>query len=167
MITIYPVKLCHQEVEMPTLSEEIVEEVRKRSASLEGLPGIRMVAISLGYTFVELDNGTMGVCFTPRSDSRILRALSQGRNTGQKTYPRIDETDAFPASPGKKRGDCRRQCGFTDDHGSRAGSLPIFRNGFFESSALWRSAAESRHGGKHRPICSISAQACLFPDNRR
>ena len=54
---------------MPTLSEEIVEEVQKRSASLEDLPGIRMVAISLGYTFVELSNGTMGVCFTPRSDS--------------------------------------------------------------------------------------------------
>ena len=54
---------------MPTLSEEIVEEVQKRSASLEGLPGIRMVAISIGYTFVELNNGTMGVCFTPRSDS--------------------------------------------------------------------------------------------------
>lgn len=54
---------------MPTLCEEIVEEVHKRSASLEDLPGIRMVAISLGYTFVELNNGTMGVCFTPRSDS--------------------------------------------------------------------------------------------------
>jgi uncharacterized protein len=61
--------LYHPEVEMPTLSEEIVEEVQKRSAALEGLPGIRMVAISLGYTFVELNNGTMGVCFTPRSDS--------------------------------------------------------------------------------------------------
>jgi hypothetical protein len=66
---VYPVKLCHQEVEMPTLSEEIVDEVQKRSAFLEDLPGIRMVAISLGYTFVELSNGTMGVCFTPRSDS--------------------------------------------------------------------------------------------------
>lgn len=54
---------------MPTLSEEIVEEVQKRSACLEDLPGIRMVAISLGYTFVELSNGTMGVCSTPRSDS--------------------------------------------------------------------------------------------------
>jgi hypothetical protein len=50
---------------MPTLSEEIVDEVQNRSESLEGLPRIRMVAISLGYTFVELDNGTMGVCFTP------------------------------------------------------------------------------------------------------
>jgi hypothetical protein len=38
---------------MPTLSEEIVEEVQKRSACLEDLPGIRMVAISIGYTFVE------------------------------------------------------------------------------------------------------------------
>lgn len=54
---------------MPTLSEEIVDEVQKRSASLENLPGIRMVAISLRYTFVELSNGTMGVCFTPRSNS--------------------------------------------------------------------------------------------------
>lgn len=53
---------------MPTLCEEIVEEVQKRSESLESFPGIRMVAISLGYTFVELNNGTMGVCFTPRSD---------------------------------------------------------------------------------------------------
>jgi uncharacterized protein len=52
---------------MPTLCEEIVAEVQKRSASLEDLPGIRMVAISLGYTFVELSNGTMGVCSTPRS----------------------------------------------------------------------------------------------------
>jgi uncharacterized protein len=55
---------------MPTLSEEIVEEVQKRSESLEGLPGIRMVAISLGYTFVELNNGTMGICSTPRSDNK-------------------------------------------------------------------------------------------------
>ena len=54
---------------MPTLSEEIVEEVQKKSASLKYLPGIRMVAISLGYTFVELENETMGVCFTPRSSS--------------------------------------------------------------------------------------------------
>lgn len=53
---------------MSSLSEEIVEEVRKRSASLEGLPGIRMVSISLGYTFVELNNGTMGICSTTRSD---------------------------------------------------------------------------------------------------
>ena len=54
---------------MSTLTEEIVDEVQKRSASLEDLPGIRMVAISLGYTFVELNNGTMGVCFTPGSGS--------------------------------------------------------------------------------------------------
>ncbi|MFH0998084.1 MAG: DUF364 domain-containing protein [Pseudomonadota bacterium] len=54
---------------MPTLSEEIVEEVQKRSACLEDLPGIRMVAISLGYTFVELSNGTMGICSTPRFGS--------------------------------------------------------------------------------------------------
>jgi uncharacterized protein (DUF4213/DUF364 family) len=54
---------------MPALCEEIVDEVQKRSASLEDLPGIRMVAISLGYTFVELNNGTMGICSTPRSDS--------------------------------------------------------------------------------------------------
>jgi len=55
---------------MSTLREEIVEEVQKRSAFLEDFPGIRTVAISLGYTFVELNSGTMGVCFTPRSDSR-------------------------------------------------------------------------------------------------
>ncbi|MFZ2631486.1 MAG: DUF364 domain-containing protein [Desulfosalsimonadaceae bacterium] len=54
---------------MPTLSEEIVAEVRNRFASLNGLPNIRMVAISLGYTFVELEGDTMGVCFTPRSEA--------------------------------------------------------------------------------------------------
>lgn len=53
---------------MGTLNEEIVDEVKRRSSSLK-IPGIRMVAISLGYTFVELENNTMGVCFTPRSDS--------------------------------------------------------------------------------------------------
>lgn len=54
---------------MPTLREEIVDELEKRSAYLENIPGIRMVAISLGYTLVELSNGTMGVCATPRSSS--------------------------------------------------------------------------------------------------
>ena len=70
MITKNSETLCRQEVEMPTWNEEIVVEVQKRSESLEDLPGIRMVAISLGYTFVELDNGTMGVCSTPRSDCK-------------------------------------------------------------------------------------------------
>ena len=55
---------------MPTLTEEIVDEVQKRSVSMEGIPGIRMVAISFGYTLVELDNGTMGVCSTLRSDNK-------------------------------------------------------------------------------------------------
>ena len=54
---------------MSTLTEEIVAEVRHRSAVLPHLPEVRTVAISLGYTFVELSNDTMGVCFTPRSES--------------------------------------------------------------------------------------------------
>jgi uncharacterized protein len=54
---------------MPTLPEEIVDEVRKRAASLTPLPQIRSVAISLGYTYVELSNQTLGVCYTPRSAS--------------------------------------------------------------------------------------------------
>jgi len=54
---------------MTALQEDIIEEVTKRSKQLIDIPGVSMVAISLGYTFVELDNGIMGVCFTPRSDS--------------------------------------------------------------------------------------------------
>jgi uncharacterized protein len=62
---------------MPTLNEEIVEEVRKRSASPECLPGIRMVAISLGYTFVELDKQTMGVCSTPDPTVNLADTTSE------------------------------------------------------------------------------------------
>jgi len=54
---------------MTTLQEEIIAEVTARSTRLDVIPKVRMVAISLGYTFVELDNGIMGVCFTPRNDS--------------------------------------------------------------------------------------------------
>jgi uncharacterized protein len=54
---------------MTTLQEEIIEEVTNRSKQLDDIPDVCMVAISLGYTLVELDNGIMGVCFTPRSDS--------------------------------------------------------------------------------------------------
>ena len=54
---------------MTTLQEEIIAEVTNGLHGLNEVPGVRMVAISLGYTFVELDNGIMGVCFTPRSDS--------------------------------------------------------------------------------------------------
>lgn len=54
---------------MATLQEEIIAEVTTRSKLLNGIPDVRMVAISLGYTLVELDNGIMGVCFTPRSNS--------------------------------------------------------------------------------------------------
>lgn len=46
-------------------------------------------------------------------------------NTGKKAYPFIDGADAFPSSPGKMRGDCRSECGFTDDHGSQAGSSVV------------------------------------------
>jgi hypothetical protein len=56
-------------IDMTTLQEEIIEEVISQSTRLDAIPEVRMVAISLGYTFVELDNGIMGVCFTPRSDS--------------------------------------------------------------------------------------------------
>jgi uncharacterized protein (DUF4213/DUF364 family) len=54
---------------MSTLNEEIVNDVRERALSLGSIPLVRMVSISLGYTFVELDNSLMGVCFTPRSGS--------------------------------------------------------------------------------------------------
>ena len=52
---------------MSKLNEEIVAEVQARSACLTNIPKVRMVAISLGYTLVELDTDTLGVCFTPRS----------------------------------------------------------------------------------------------------
>jgi len=52
---------------MPPLNKEIVAEVRTRSACLKSLPKVNLVAISLGYTLVELENNTLGVCFTPRS----------------------------------------------------------------------------------------------------
>jgi uncharacterized protein (DUF4213/DUF364 family) len=58
-----------ENIDMTTLQEEIIEEVTSRSTRLDAIPEVRMVAISLGYTFVELDNGIMGVCFTPRSGS--------------------------------------------------------------------------------------------------
>ena len=54
---------------MATLQEDIIAEVKNCADELDGIPIVRMVAISLGYTLVELDNGIMGVCFTPRSDS--------------------------------------------------------------------------------------------------
>ncbi|MFA6009690.1 MAG: DUF364 domain-containing protein [Desulfobacteraceae bacterium] len=54
---------------MPSLNEDIVNDVVNRAGSLDPVPGVRTVAISLGYTFVELDNGAFGVCFTPRSTS--------------------------------------------------------------------------------------------------
>ena len=56
---------------MSKLNEEIVAEVQTRSACLKDFPKVRMVAISLGYTFVELDNNIMGVCFTPRPGSNF------------------------------------------------------------------------------------------------
>lgn len=52
-----------------TLQDEIIAEVTNGVNQLDVIPEVRMVAISLGYTFVELENGIMGVCFTPRSDS--------------------------------------------------------------------------------------------------
>ncbi len=58
-----------ENIDMMTLQEEIIAEVTARSTHLDDIPDVRMVAISLGYTFVELDNGIMGVCFTPRSNS--------------------------------------------------------------------------------------------------
>jgi uncharacterized protein len=54
---------------MAALQAEIITELNTCAHALEGIPGVCMVAISLGYTFVELDNGIMGVCFTPRSAS--------------------------------------------------------------------------------------------------
>lgn len=54
---------------MPSLNEDIVNDVVNRAGSLDPVPGVRTVAISLGYTFVELDNGAFGICFTPRSTS--------------------------------------------------------------------------------------------------
>jgi uncharacterized protein (DUF4213/DUF364 family) len=69
---------------MISLREEIVEAVENRAASLEALPGIRMVAISLGYTFVELNNGIMGVCFTPRSESNACTHYPKAGTLAQK-----------------------------------------------------------------------------------
>jgi uncharacterized protein len=69
---------------MRTLSEEIVEEVRNCAAALEDLPGIRTVAISLGYTFVELSNGVMGVCFTPKSESETCAHYSHAGTLAKK-----------------------------------------------------------------------------------
>lgn len=55
---------------MTPLNEEIVREVQTRAASLGTLPEVRTVAMSLGYSFVELSNERMGICFTARSSSR-------------------------------------------------------------------------------------------------
>ncbi len=81
---------------MPTLSEEIVEEVQKRSAALEHLPGIRMAAISLGYTFVELDNETMGVCFTSRSASASCTHYAKAGTLVQKHILELTELMLSP-----------------------------------------------------------------------
>lgn len=72
---------------MSKLNEEIVAEVQTRSACLKSLPKVRMVAISLGYTLVELDSDTLGVCFTPPVRRRFLCALSERRNPDPKTCP--------------------------------------------------------------------------------
>ena len=89
---------------MSTLSEEIVEEVKKRSAFLEDLPGIRMVAISLGYTFVELNNGTMGVCFTPRSDSESCAHYPKAGTLAKKHILELTELMLSPHSLEKSVG---------------------------------------------------------------
>jgi len=76
---------------MKKLNEEIVEEVQTRSACLKNLPKVRMVAISLGYTFVELDNHTMGVCFTPRSDSNSCAHYQSAGTLAQKPVLELAE----------------------------------------------------------------------------
>lgn len=75
---------------MPTLNEEIVDEVQRRSTSIK-IPGIRMVAISLGYTFVELENDAMGVCFTPRSKSGSCAHYSKAGKLAQKDILELTE----------------------------------------------------------------------------
>ena len=54
---------------MTSLSQAIVDEVHHRAEQLPELPEVSMVAISLGFTLVELANGVCGISFTPRSQS--------------------------------------------------------------------------------------------------
>ena len=69
---------------MSDIKEEIFEEVRRRSELLGGLPEIRTVAIALGYSFVELENDRMGVCFTGRSSSPSCNHYQQAGSLRKK-----------------------------------------------------------------------------------
>ena len=62
---------------MAELNKEIVNEVMERASVLSDVPQVRMVAISLGYSFVELENDRMGICFTPRTAGRTCNHYNQ------------------------------------------------------------------------------------------
>ena len=62
---------------MTELNKDIVRTVRKRAGGFSALPQIRLVAISLGYSFVELENDRMGICFTPRAASQSCSHYNQ------------------------------------------------------------------------------------------
>lgn len=89
---------------MSTLTEEIVAEVHRRSAALPHLPEVRTVAISLGYTFVELSDDTMGVCFTPRSDSASCAHYPKAGTLTQKHILDLAELMLSPNSLEKSVG---------------------------------------------------------------
>jgi len=55
---------------MTTFNEALVAEVTDQARALPGLPRVNLVALSLGFTLVELANGVCGLSFTPRSPSR-------------------------------------------------------------------------------------------------
>lgn len=76
---------------MATLIEDIVNDVNTRAAALETLPGIRMVAISLGYTLVELDNGILGLCYTPRSASGSCSHYDKAGTLAEKPVNELTE----------------------------------------------------------------------------
>ncbi|WP_028315055.1 Rossmann-like domain-containing protein [Desulfatibacillum aliphaticivorans] len=54
---------------MSELAKDILHAVRDQASIFSSIPEVRMVAMSLGYTFVELENDRMGICFTPRASS--------------------------------------------------------------------------------------------------
>lgn len=70
---------------MTTLQQDIIAELANRSKQLDDIPDVRMVAISLGYTLVELDNDMMGVCFTPRFDSGSCAHYSGAGNLSKQS----------------------------------------------------------------------------------
>lgn len=54
---------------MSELAKDILHAVKDQASIFSSIPEVRMVAMSLGYSFVELENERMGICFTPRASS--------------------------------------------------------------------------------------------------